>query len=311
MSDAKVEEGKFFSDYRMYNEKEKSTLFLLRYHKTKNRPVLAVMDKDGKKIPQGAPIFIINSKFGFNKPSSFQLYQIIGNKEDSPYFLDKREVFILNEKNEMLEGGMSFGFNRWKAFVKVPLSTDVVTDSDGNYSIQLPPGKYFLVARMRKTGEIAGPLEVGDIKSEVIGPIIVKENGETIKTNIKVFEKRGESKDIAIEGDKREKKTVISGYIFDADGKPVQNARVHVYDHVQMSERPKFVSTPTGPDGKYSIALPKGGTYYLAARDKFGGPPKVGDLYGRYDKGTIEPSAVSIRDNETLQNINITVHRVW
>lgn len=195
--------------------------------------------------------------------------------------------------------------------LKGPAFTDVVSDNNGNFSIQLPPGKYFLVARMRKTGEVAGPLEVGDIKSEVIGPIVVKESGETIKTDIKVFEKKGETKDIALASSGDDKKTVISGYIFDADGKPVQNARVHVYDHVQMSERPKFVSTPTGPDGKYSIALPKGGTYYLAARDKFGGPPKVGDLYGRYDKGTIEPSGVVVKDNEVLQNINITVHRVW
>ncbi len=195
--------------------------------------------------------------------------------------------------------------------LKGPAFTDVITDSSGNYSVQLPPGKYFLVARMRKTGEVAGPVEVGDIKSEVIGPVTVTDKGEVIKTDIKVFEKKGESKDIAINVSAEEKKTTISGYIFDADGKPVQNARVHVYDHVQMSERPKFVSSPTGPDGKYSIALPKGGTYYLAARDKFGGPPKVGDLYGRYDKGTIEPSGVVIKDNERLENINITVHRVW
>lgn len=195
--------------------------------------------------------------------------------------------------------------------MKGPAFTDVVADGNGNFSIQLPPGKYFLVARMRKTGDVAGPLEVGDLKSEVTGPIVIKDTGEMVKTDIKVFEKKGEAKDIAINTATEEKKTVISGYIFDADGKPVQNARVHVYDHVQMSERPKFVSNPTGPDGKYSLALPKGGTYYLAARDKFGGPPKVGDLYGRYDRGTIEPSGVVIRDNEMLQNINITVHRVW
>lgn len=195
--------------------------------------------------------------------------------------------------------------------LKGPAFTDVISDSEGNYSIQLTPGKYFLVARMRKTGDVAGPLEVGDLKSEIIGPIVVNDTGEITRKDIKIIEKKGESKDIAITASNNEKKTIISGYIFDADGKPVQNARVHVYDHVQMSERPKFVSSPTGPDGKYSIALPRGGTYYLAARDKFGGPPKVGDLYGRYDKGTIEPSGVVIKDNEHLADINITIHRVW
>jgi len=86
---------------------------------------------------------------------------------------------------------------------------------------------------------------------------------------------------------------------------------VHVYDHVQMSERPKFVSEKTGPDGRYLIHLPEGGTYYLAARDKFGGPPKIGDLYGRYDQGTIEPSAVVLREGEQRKNVDIHVTRVW
>jgi hypothetical protein len=195
--------------------------------------------------------------------------------------------------------------------LKGPAFAETISDNDGNFSLQLPPGKYFLVARLRKTGEVAGPLEVGDYKSEVIGPIIVNEKGEIIKQDIRVFQKTGENKDIAINTSQTQSKTGISGTIYDAEGKPVAGARVHVYDHVQMSERPKFVSSPTGPDGKYIIYLPKGGTYYLAARDKFGGPPKVGDLYGRYDRGTIEPSAVIVKDNEILQNIDITVHRVW
>ena len=105
--------------------------------------------------------------------------------------------------------------------------------------------------------------------------------------------------------------TGLSGRILDSDGNPVEGARIHVYDHVQMSERPKFVSEQSAPDGSYLIYLPKGGTYYLAARDKFGGPPKLGDLYGRYDQGTIEPSAVVIVDKKILKNVDITVTKVW
>ncbi len=194
---------------------------------------------------------------------------------------------------------------------KGPAFADAQTDEEGNFSISLPPGKYFLVARMRKTGEVAGPVEVGDLKSDIIGPVVVGEDGKIVEKNIKVYEKIGETKDIALANPDLSKKTGIEGRILDADGKPVVNARVHVYDHIQMSERPKFVSSPTGPDGKYIVYLPRGGTYYLAARDKFGGPPKVGDLYGRYDKGTIEPSGVVVRDNEIIKNIDIIVHKVW
>lgn len=192
-----------------------------------------------------------------------------------------------------------------------PALLETAADKDGNYSIQLPPGRYLVVARSRKSGEMAGPVEVGDIKSEMIGPVEVGQGGATVTQNIKVFEKSGESKDIALPGTATGKKTGISGRILDADGKPVVGARVHVYNHVQMSERPKFVSSQTGPDGRYSVSLPGGGTYYLAARDKFGGPPKVGDLYGRYDKGTVEPSAVVVKNDEALGSVDITVHKVW
>jgi Carboxypeptidase regulatory-like domain len=106
-------------------------------------------------------------------------------------------------------------------------------------------------------------------------------------------------------------KTGLAGRITDADGQPVADARVQVYDHVQMSERPKYVSSKTDPDGRYQIPLPEGGTYYLCARDKFGGPPKLGDLYGRYDQGTIEPSAVVVRLGEVVGEVDITVNKVW
>jgi hypothetical protein len=121
--------------------------------------------------------------------------------------------------------------------------------------------------------------------------------------------KVGDDKQLAVEQELTQ--TILSGHILDSEGRPVEGARVHVYDHVQMSERPKFVSEKTGPDGRYLIHLPEGGTYYLAARDKFGGPPKIGDLYGRYDQGTIEPSAVVLREGEQRKNVDIHVTRVW
>jgi hypothetical protein len=34
-------------------------------------------------------------------------------------------------------------------------------------------------------------------------------------------------------------------------------------------------------------------------------------LYGRYDQGTIEPSAVVVKEGELLRDVNITVTKVW
>jgi hypothetical protein len=180
------------------------------------------------------------------------------------------------------------------------------TGSDGGFDLKLPDGDYILVARKRKSGDAAGPVVAGDNKSDFIN-LTVKGNDTnlTIIAPLKVGDTRRLTKEA------QATKTGLSGEIVNSDEQPVEGARIHVYDHVQMSERPKYVSEKTGPDGHYLIYLPEGGTYYLAARDKFGGPPKLGDLYGRYDQGTIEPSAVIVKDEELLQNVNITVHKVW
>lgn len=180
------------------------------------------------------------------------------------------------------------------------------TGPDGAFDLELPDGDYVAVARKRQDGAAAGPIVAGDNRSEFL-KVAVK--GGTVALTVIAPVKVGDQRRLS--GDVAASKTGLAGRIVDSDGKPVEGARVHVYDHVQMSERPKFVSEKTGPDGRYQVPLPAGGTYYLAARDKFGGPPKLGDLYGRYDQGTIEPSAVVVREGELLRDIDITVTKVW
>jgi hypothetical protein len=180
------------------------------------------------------------------------------------------------------------------------------TAVDGKFKLELPDGDYVVVARKRAAGEESGPVVAGDNRSDFIQ---VQVSGGVAEMNISAPLKVGDQRNFT--GDIEISKTGIEGHIYDSDGQPVEGARVHVYDHIQMSERPKYVSEKTGPGGRYLIYLPTGGTYYLAARDKFGGPPKLGDLYGRYDKGTIEPSAVVVKEGQLLKEIDITVSKVW
>jgi hypothetical protein len=185
-------------------------------------------------------------------------------------------------------------------------AVSAASDSDGRFSLSLPEGDYIGVVRKRANGESSGPVVAGDHRSEFL---TLKVRGGTTRIEVEAPLKVGDDKQLAAEQELTQ--TILSGRILDSEGRPVGGARVHVYDHVQMSERPKFVSEKTGPDGRYLIHLPEGGTYYLAARDKFGGPPKIGDLYGRYDQGTIEPSAVVLREGEQRKNVDIHVTRVW
>ena len=180
---------------------------------------------------------------------------------------------------------------------------------DGAYTLALSPGKYFLVIRKRAEGETVGPVQTGDYRSDIIGPVTVRA-GQVIDRDIVASLKIGETKNIATLR-KVPAKTGIIGTLRDSDGAAVKGARVHAYLHPQMSERPKYVSEESGADGSYALFFPEGGTYYLAARNRFGGPPKIGELYGRYDDGTVEPSAVYVRDGEVLEGVDIIVHKIW
>ena len=190
-----------------------------------------------------------------------------------------------------------------------PFTTSQPTGPDGDFSISLPPGKYFLVLRQRTGGDAVGPVRTGDYHSEVVGPLTVR-GGETIPRDLIAVRKIGETKDLP-STTPAPTTTGISGVITDSDGKPVKDARLHAYTYPQMSERPKYVSEATGADGRYVLFFPEGGTFYLAARNRFGGPPKIGELYGRYDDGTVEPSAIHVKDNKIIGNVDITVHKIW
>lgn len=181
------------------------------------------------------------------------------------------------------------------------------TPADGAFSIDLPPGDYVLVARHRANLENSGPLMAGDRRTAPI-PIRVRE-GEKASLNLLMNTK--EDTEVRSFTPPKEWTTAFAGTVRDPDGNPVEGARVHVYTYVQMSERPKYVSERTGPDGKYIIYLPKGGTYYLAARNRFGGPPRIGDLYGRYEEGSINPTGVVVRTGEKREGLDITVFKVW
>ena len=178
---------------------------------------------------------------------------------------------------------------------------------DGSFSVDLPPGEYNFLLRQRAEGDDSGPVREGDLKTDPIKVLVA--DGKPISLDLKGFIKEGNAKESF--GEEVKYKARMEGRITDAEGSPVEGVRVHAYDHVQMSERPKFVSARTGPDGRYELNLPEGGTYYICARDQYGGPPKVGDLYGRYDMGTVEPSAVIVEDGNTLKDVDITVHTVW
>lgn len=174
------------------------------------------------------------------------------------------------------------------------------TDEDGRYQVNLPPGTYFVVARKRGSGNPTGPLSPGDYYSEhqrvvtdvVAGKLAVVDLPVVLINNPMFFKR-----DIAsLESD-----TAIRGRIVDKEGKPVFGAFGMAYSDADLKRLPDYVSTLSDSDGRFTIYLPKGGSYYLSARAHVYDMPHPGEPYGRIE----EP--VVVKNGESSDEVTIIV----
>ncbi|MDT8442724.1 MAG: hypothetical protein RQ722_00390 [Desulfuromonadales bacterium] len=180
------------------------------------------------------------------------------------------------------------------------------TGPDGLFEFPLPPGKYYLVVRKRDSGMMAGPLRAGDLFGYLpSNPLMVAE-GKVPSVHIPVISvpEKVERYASSMFGN-----TSITGRIVDSQGKPVAGLQALLYDDPMMLNRPLYVSHPTSADGQFVLSFPKGGTYFLAARDELGGTPAPGELYGRY-QGSADHS-VRIRTGKVLEGVEIKVEEVY
>ncbi|RNC69237.1 MAG: carboxypeptidase regulatory-like domain-containing protein [Desulfuromonadales bacterium] len=181
----------------------------------------------------------------------------------------------------------------------------VSTDVEGRFTAQLLEGTYYLGASKRPAGKEAGPLQDGDyyLPSEdrkgMMWEYAVK-NGETTSTGtiaaVVPYRKGSDKTGGPL--------TAIEGVVTNAEGKPVERVMVFAFVSPGMIGKPLYVSERTGKDGKYVLRVHSGGTYYLKARDLYGGgAPKVGEFMGGY--GKTEATPVVVKTGETLKGIDL------
>lgn len=166
------------------------------------------------------------------------------------------------------------------------------TDAQGRYSLEVPSGTYYVVARKRMSGEATGPLGTGDFYSEhqrivtsVIQGNISVVDVAVVPMKAPMFFKR--------EVVERKTDTGIRGVLLDKEGNPVAFGFALAYTDSEMKRLPDYASTLSDPQGRFTIYLSDGGTYYLAGRIQAWDMPHPGEPYGVLGGATPQPLTVA------------------
>ena len=312
----------------VYAYKEPDRLFLKPAEATPQ-----ASDKDGRftiALPKGNYFIAAMKKMGPGKadaPEGGDLYSFYGG---NPVFADpaRQADITLNmvEKPEAAPdaetGGDKGGVEGAVTFNGAPLDGVVLyvyldtkdlfrgmgyymsppTGVDGAYKMKMSEGTYYILARKRMGGMLAGPLHEGDYFGYLdINPVVVHK-GRTVHADIPLVKKVEKA---APGGQGR---SLLRGVIKDGSGRPVSGMYACIYRGKDMLNRPAYISRPTGPDGVFELEVPVGGLYYLAARNAIGGPLDPGQLWGRYD-GSVDHSVV-VETGNTVEGLQVTVDTV-
>ncbi len=209
-----------------------------------------------------------------------------------------------------------------RAFVYIYTETDsglvgpsygeaVQSDKSGYFSIDLPAGRYSLVARKRVDGSRSGALSPGDLNAPYSGNPVKVRRGERL--SLAEFSLAGVDAEIyaqrQADGVFAKTDTRLFGLVLDAEDQPVSDVYVFAYLDSRMVGKPVHMSVPTGEDGKFALYLSDGGTYYIGARSAFGGPLEPGEWVGTFDDQPDHRVAVT-RGTETDLG-SIIVKEFW
>jgi len=175
------------------------------------------------------------------------------------------------------------------------------TKANGSYRLSLPPGEYYIVARLHAgDGDPRGYLKKGDYEGKYrLNPVKVAA-GEYSEVNLSISPLEGAFLMAPYRAE--ESDTGIRGTVLGLDGKPARGAYVMVYTDEELVGQPQYLSRPSEQDGSYKVILPPG-TYYVAARLKYGGLPKKDEPYGTYDAN--QAHKVTVGEKEIITGVDI------
>lgn len=169
----------------------------------------------------------------------------------------------------------------------------------GQFRLNLPPGDYYLLARKRERGGQFGPIEIGDYFNFYYGNPIHVVAGQVREVKIETITRLSILEEDVVDF------LGVRGQVVNDAGEAQTGLYVFAYRQPEMTGSPDYFSAPTDQKGRFALALPDGGPYYLLARQAFGGPAETNELYGKLQAENGAVQAISIPEQTTEVRIHV------
>ena len=160
------------------------------------------------------------------------------------------------------------------------------SDRAGEFRLTLPPGRYWIVARVRQGEERFGPLLPGDRPSGA--PLVIDLlPGEHLEEEFTVADLRETSK-LTVKFDTSFIR--VQGTLVNGSGRPLEQAYAYANRQQGFREIPDYVSAWADSNGRVTLFLPPG-TYYFGLAEEF--PPRPVQS-GRQQQVVIDKGAETV-----------------
>jgi hypothetical protein len=151
-----------------------------------------------------------------------------------------------------------------------PYASSGPTDDSGGYKLDLPPGKYFVVAKKRAAGIADGPLAVGDGYSFNGSNPITVDPGSYVHVGFSLSRKLDEVQ----YRDGLDPATGSLEGVIEYGGKPLEGAGLQLFlDAAELFRGQGYATAPpTGKSGVFRIDLLPESAFYVVVRKRAKGP---------------------------------------
>lgn len=209
----------------------------------------------------------------------------------------------ISYQDEPLEKVYLYVYRDAKSHFKGP-AYNIVPVEKGRFRLRLPEGDYYLLARKRLAGGRYGPVAIGDYFNFYYGNPVHLAQGTVRTIHLETITRlsnleQGED-ELPFQG--------VRGQVFGPDGAPVAHLYVFAYRDPAMTGTPDFFSGATDADGHFELRLPPQGSFYLLARQSFGGPAAEGELYGKYARNN--EHRIELTEKSPVREVDIHVQPI-